>query len=81
MSPDHFGDRLARAVAARTATHAVVAVAGPLSLTGPTAVDVRTAAEALGGPAGALAASAPPAAGGRRQEALADAAEAVIFAT
>jgi hypothetical protein len=34
-------------VAARTSTHAVVAVAGPLALDGPTAADVRTAVEAL----------------------------------
>jgi hypothetical protein len=36
-------------VAARTPAHAVLAVAGPLVLEGPTLADVRAAAEALGG--------------------------------
>ena len=38
-------------LAARTADAAVVAVAGPLSLLGPTGLDVRTAVEALAPPA------------------------------
>ena len=41
-------------VAARTASHAVVAVAGPLALEGPTAADVRAAADALAPESGAL---------------------------
>jgi hypothetical protein len=70
------------AIAARTAVHAVVAVAGPLSLVGPTAQDVRAAAEALA--AGAPGAPPdPPAAPADADAAPADrrsAAEALISA-
>jgi len=45
-------------LAARTAVAAVVAVAGPLSLLGPTGLDVRTAVEALAPPAPAVPAQA-----------------------
>ena len=41
-------------VAARTTTHAVVAIAGPLVLEGPTAADVRTAVLAAGPQTGVL---------------------------
>jgi hypothetical protein len=68
-------------MAARTPAHAIVVAAGPHSLVGPTALDARTAVEALaGGPA-------PDAAAGRGApdagvtQALRTAAEAVISAT
>jgi hypothetical protein len=45
------------AFAARAGGHAIVAVAGPGSLLGPTALDLRTAVDALSGaPAGEVAA-------------------------
>jgi hypothetical protein len=69
-------------IAARTATHAVVAVAGPLALEGPTAADVRAAVDALAPDAGT---SLPASARGPRVSALREerqrAANAVISAT
>ena len=66
-------------LAASTPTHAVVVAAGPLSLVGPSALDARTAVEALSGAPGDAAAVAPdPAAA---PVALRTAAEAVILAT
>ncbi len=66
-------------LAARSATHTVVVAAGPLSLVGPSALDARTAVDALAGPAG----PAPPVAAHRTAApaALDRAAEAVILAT
>jgi hypothetical protein len=64
--------------AARTPVHAIVVAAGPLSLLGPTALDARTAVEALG------AAGAPPLSGprpGGTSDAVRQAAEAVLSAT
>jgi hypothetical protein len=66
-------------VAARTATHAVLAVAGPLALEGPTAVDARAAAEALGGKTVPDPGFSPAAAGSAEERQRA--ANAVISAT
>src|SRR3954451_13801852 len=69
-------------VAARTGTHAVVAVAGPLALEGPTAADVRAAVDALAPESGALrpgSGSAPSGTGPRHERQRA--AKAVISAT
>jgi hypothetical protein len=70
-------------LAARSATAAVVAVAGPLSLLGPTGIDVRTAVDAL---APTAPGSAPPPPAGAAAPATPDstlqtAADVVISAT
>ena len=69
-------------VAARTATHAVVAVAGPLALEGPTAADARAAVDALAPASGVsspVSGSAPVS--GAPAEERQRAAKAVISAT
>jgi hypothetical protein len=65
-------------LAARSAAHAVVVATGPLSLTGPSALDARTAVEALSGPLGAAAAVAARTAD--VPATLRQAAEAVVLA-
>ncbi len=66
-------------LAARGAGHAIVVAAGPLSLTGPSALDARSAVDALSGAVPAVAAVAPHS--GDASPVLGQAAEAVILAT
>src|SRR4051812_4598955 len=47
-------------VAARSATHALVAAAGPLSLLGPSAIDARRAVDAMSGAQPSPGAAQPP---------------------
>jgi hypothetical protein len=69
-------------LAARSASAAVVAVAGPLSLLGPTGIDVRTAVDALAPVAPPRAIPAPPRAPASTPvTTLKTAAEVVISAT
>jgi hypothetical protein len=67
-------------VAARGVAHTVIAVAGPLGLIGPTALDARAAVEAMDGVGPAPQGAASPEAGSG-SEAVRRAADAVISAT
>src|SRR4051812_31732549 len=66
-------------LAAVAPSHAVVVAAGPLSLVGPSALDARTAVDALSGDAGGRAPAGTP--DEEPRPALREAAEAVVLAS